>query len=146
MFIKQLRATLRIFLQHRKIARQVRRQHSGIKVILGTAHTHFPGWISTDYPTVDITRRESMSRHFKARAVSAFLAEHVWEYLTPEQAVAACRNCYEALVPGGYLRMAVPDGLHPDPAYIEQVRPGGSGNLGEGIASTINLLRNANSR
>lgn len=125
--LRQLHASLRVFLQHQKISLQVRRQQSGIKVILGAAQTHFPGWISTNYPTVDITRHDSMSRHFKTGAVSAFLAEHVWEHLTPEQADAACRNCYDALAPGGYLRMAVPDGLHPDPAYIEQVRPGGLG-------------------
>jgi predicted SAM-dependent methyltransferase len=127
MCIKQLRASWRIFLQHQKISRQVRQQHSGIKVILGAANTHSTGWISTDYPIVDITSRDSMSRHFKAGVVSAFLAEHVWEHLTAVQAEAACRNCYEALAPGGYLRVAVPDGLHSDPAYIDRVKPGGSG-------------------
>lgn len=127
MCMKQLHAVIKEYLEGWHISRQVRRRHSRIKVILGAAHTHFSGWISTNYPTVDITRRDSMSRHFKAGVVSAFLAEHVWEHLTPEQADAACRNCYEALAPGGYLRMAVPDGLHPDPVYIEQVRPRGSG-------------------
>ena len=29
------------------------------------------------------------------------------------------------------MRAAVPDGLHPDPAYIEQVRPGGTGSGAE---------------
>jgi predicted SAM-dependent methyltransferase len=111
----------------RRELRKVLRNRSDKKIILGAAQTHFPGWISTDYPTVDITRRESMSRHFKAGAVSAFLAEHIWGHLTPEQAATAFRNCYEALVSGGYLRMAVPDGLHPDPVYIERVKPGGSG-------------------
>jgi predicted SAM-dependent methyltransferase/GT2 family glycosyltransferase len=127
MFLRQLRASWRIFLEHQKISRLVRQQRIDMKVILGASHTHFPGWISTNYPTVDITSRDSMSRHFKAGAVSAFLAEHVWEHLTPAQAVEACRNCFDALAPGGYLRMAVPDGLHSDPAYIEQVKPGGSG-------------------
>lgn len=27
----------------------------------------------------------------------------------------------------GFIRIAVPDGFHPDPSYIEYVRPGGSG-------------------
>ena len=113
-------------MRRRELKRAMRNQPVK-KIILGAAQTHFPDWISTDYPAVDITGSDSMSRHFKAGTVSAFLAEHVWEHLTPEQADAACRNCYEALAPGGYLRMAIPDGLHPDPAYIEQVRPGGSG-------------------
>ena len=36
-------------------------------------------------------------------------------------------NCYEFLRPGGRLRIAVPDGFHPEPGYIEYVRPGGTG-------------------
>jgi len=127
MCIKQLFTPLRIFLQNQKISHQVRRLHSDIKVILGAAHTHYQGWISTYYPAVDITRRHFLSRHYKEGVVRAFLAEHVWEHLTPEQADAASRNCYEALALGGYLRIAIPDGFHPDPAYIEWVRPGGSG-------------------
>ena len=35
--------------------------------------------------------------------------------------------CWRYLKPGGYLRLAVPDGFHRDPAYIEYVRPGGTG-------------------
>ena len=31
------------------------------------------------------------------------------------------------LKPGGYLRVAVPDGYHPDPTYIENVKVGGIG-------------------
>jgi predicted SAM-dependent methyltransferase len=31
------------------------------------------------------------------------------------------------LEPGGYVRIAVPDGNHPSPEYIENVRPGGIG-------------------
>ena len=36
-------------------------------------------------------------------------------------------NCYEFLRPGGRLRIAVPDGFHPELGYIEYVRPGGTG-------------------
>jgi hypothetical protein len=54
-------------------------------------------------------------------------AEHVWEHLMPEQGATAARICHRFLRPGGYVRVAVPDGLHPDPKYVEWVRPGGSG-------------------
>jgi predicted SAM-dependent methyltransferase len=30
------------------------------------------------------------------------------------------------LKPGGYIRVAVPDGLHPDPSYREYIKPGGA--------------------
>jgi len=42
--------------------------------------------------------------------------------LTPEQAAGAARACFEFLRPGGYVRAAVPDGHHPDPAYRDAVR------------------------
>lgn len=41
--------------------------------------------------------------------VDAFLAEHVWEHLSLEDAHRAARNCHEYLHPGGRLRLAVPD-------------------------------------
>ena len=40
---------------------------------------------------------------------------------------AAARNCLAYLRPGGNLRIAVPDGLFPDPAYIERVKVGADG-------------------
>ena len=63
-------------MQRRELKRALR-DHPVKKIILGAANTHFPNWVSTNYPIVDITHHESMSRHFKAGVVSAFLAEHV---------------------------------------------------------------------
>jgi len=40
---------------------------------------------------------------------------------------AANKNAFDFLRIGGTLRIAVPDGCHPDPNYIEHVRPGGTG-------------------
>jgi len=51
----------------------------------------------------------------------------VWEHLTADDARRAQRNAHTFLKPGGHLRLAVPDGRHPDPAYLERVRPGGTG-------------------
>jgi predicted SAM-dependent methyltransferase len=51
----------------------------------------------------------------------------VWEHLHSDEAEAANSNCFEFLEPGGRLRIAVPDGFHPNAEYIEQVRPGGTG-------------------
>ncbi|MEC8968817.1 MAG: hypothetical protein VX756_06685 [Bacteroidota bacterium] len=54
------------------------------------------------------------------------MGEHIWEHLTPIEADLAAINCYKYLVPGGYLRITVPDGFHPDPKYLE-----GCGPIGE---------------
>jgi predicted SAM-dependent methyltransferase len=66
-------------------------------------------------------------RYLKKGSLDAILAEHVWEHLAPEESVIAAKNCFTFLKPGGYLRVAVPDGFHPDADYVESVRPGGSG-------------------
>ena len=97
------------------------------RIVIGASGTSYPGWLSTDRDSLDISRRESFASYWRPGSRSIFLAEHVWEHLSPDQAKIANRNCFEFLRPGGRLRIAVPDGLHPDPSYIDYVRPGGSG-------------------
>jgi predicted SAM-dependent methyltransferase len=97
------------------------------KVVLGAAHIHYRGWHSTDRDVLDITRRGDFVRFWRPGTRTAFLAEHVWEHLTPHDAERALRNCFEFLQPGGRLRIAVPDGFHPDRRYRDYVRPGGNG-------------------
>jgi len=126
-FIRQLINVMRLWKEKTRVRRQVRQHRENLRIIVGAASTQQDGWINTNYPVLDLTDGTTFSVLFAQNRVQVFLAEHVWEHLTPQQAVAACRNCYEALAPGGYLRMAVPDGLNPDPAYIDHVRPGGSG-------------------
>ena len=55
------------------------------------------------------------------------MAEHVWEHLIIEDAKIGLENCYKYLKKGGRFRIAVPDGFHPDPDYINYVKPGGHG-------------------
>ncbi len=59
--------------------------------------------------------------------MDAILAEHVWKHLDCNAAIVAAQNCFTYLKPGGYIRVAVPDGLHPDDSYIDYVKPGGWG-------------------
>ncbi|AFY72033.1 hypothetical protein Pse7367_3810 (plasmid) [Thalassoporum mexicanum PCC 7367] len=97
------------------------------KCVIGAGNIPVPGWLITDKSLVDITNQNDMARYWPANSRQAFLAEHVWEHLPPEEADQANANCFKFLRSGGWLRLAVPDGLHPDPAYIELVRPGGTG-------------------
>jgi predicted SAM-dependent methyltransferase len=103
------------------------RQASPLRVVVGAGGVYEAGWIPTDVDVLDILNEEHWRRLFREDSVDAILAEHVWEHLSPDQGLIAARNCFRFLRPGGYLRAAVPDGLHPDPSYIEHVRPGGTG-------------------
>jgi predicted SAM-dependent methyltransferase len=100
---------------------------SPLRIVVGAGGLFDPGWIATDVDVLDILDVAQWRRLFAENSIDAILAEHVWEHLTAEQGLLAAENCFRFLRPGGYLRAAVPDGNHPDPAYREWVRPGGSG-------------------
>ena len=98
-----------------------------LKVSVGAGSIQIPGWLNTDIDTLDILKERDWKRQFKLNTIDVVLAEHVWEHLTPEDGLLAAKNCFEFLKPGGHLRLAVPDGCHPRPEYIEAVKPGGTG-------------------
>jgi predicted SAM-dependent methyltransferase len=98
-----------------------------LRIAVGAESRAAPGWITTEYTYHDIADRRDWERYFAKESLDAILAEHVFEHLEPDAALRAARLCYEFLKPGGRLRAAVPDGLHPDPAYIEWVDIGGTG-------------------
>jgi predicted SAM-dependent methyltransferase/GT2 family glycosyltransferase len=98
-----------------------------LNIILGAGNTKSINWISTDYPIVDVTDSITLVQYFKPSSVDALLAEHVWEHLSEQDAYIGAVNCFNLLKSGGYLRIAVPDGFHPNMEYIDNVRPGGKG-------------------
>ena len=89
-----------------------------VKLILGAALTNQVGWSSTNEEWLDISNRTHWRRLFKGRKLlSRAIAEHVFEHLTKEQMKNAFQLIYEHLNIGGTLRIAVPDGNHPDNTY-----------------------------
>jgi predicted SAM-dependent methyltransferase len=107
------------------------------RIVLGAWDRYDPGWIPTQRDFLNLLEPKHWERFFQPGSVEAMLAEHVWEHLTEEQGLAAARTCFKYLNPGGYLRVAVPDGLHPDPAYIAWVRVGANPDEGAGGVSVI---------
>ena len=55
------------------------------------------------------------------------LAEHVIEHWAKSEFCSFLDIVRSFSSEAGFIRIAVPDGFHPDPAYIEHVRPGGGG-------------------
>jgi predicted SAM-dependent methyltransferase len=97
------------------------------KIVVGAGSISMSGWIPTEHDQLDLTVEADWLRYFREGSIHSMLAEHVWEHLSQNRGLEAARLCLRFLKRGGRLRVAVPDGLHPDPAYIEAVRPGGSG-------------------
>lgn len=95
-----------------------------MKIIVGAGEVQQPGWLSFEESDLDITTFEAWASLFPHASLDCILAEHVWEHLTWDEALSAAQNCFAFLRPGGTLRIAVPDGFHPAPAYINWVAPG----------------------
>lgn len=84
-------------------------------------------WYATDIHTLNITNEREWKKLLYSHRIDNIMAEHVWEHLTEEDTILAIRNCYKYLKKKGNLRLAVPDGFHPDKEYIGYVTPGGNG-------------------
>lgn len=104
-----------------------RRLRSGpYRIIIGSGGTVEDGWIATDADQLDLLREDTWARYLAPASVDALLAEHVWEHLTVDDGKIAACLCHRYLRRGGYIRVAVPDGLHPDPAYRQWVDVNGT--------------------
>jgi predicted SAM-dependent methyltransferase len=114
-----------LIFQHR--LKQLSNDKRNPSIVIGASGISSTGWIATEQSWHDITSRQSWLIFFEPGKVKRILAEHVLEHLNPLEAEQATRNFYEFLEPGGYVRIAVPDGNHSSPEYIKNVRPGGIG-------------------
>lgn len=98
-----------------------------LKVVVGSSDIFENGWIPSEWYFLNLLKEQDWLKYFKENSISNILAEHVWEHLSLEDGKIAVNTCHRFLKKGGRLRIAVPDGYHPDPAYIDYVKPGGSG-------------------
>ena len=89
-----------------------------LNIVIGAAGVIEDGWIPTDIEYLNLLNTDHCDKYFKKNSIEAILAEHVWEHFSQQDGLIAARNCYDYLKSGGYVRAAVPDGLHPDKDYI----------------------------
>ena len=89
-----------------------------VKIIIGAALTNQKGWLSTNEEWLDISDYNDWFRLFHGKPlVKRALAEHVFEHLSREQMKTAFKLIYDHLCKEGTLRIAVPDGNHPNETY-----------------------------
>jgi len=99
-----------------------------VKIILGAALTNQNGWLSTNEEWLDISNYKDWFRLFRGKQlVKRALAEHVFEHLSKEEMKNAFKLIYEHLCEEGTLRIAVPDGNHPDQTYRKNTGINGIG-------------------
>lgn len=98
-----------------------------VNLIIGSGNITYPDWLATDKFLLDITKYKEWAFYFKKDSIDRILAEHVFEHLTDDDRDNALKNISFFLKPGGFIRIAVPDGYFPNPDYIDQVKPGGCG-------------------
>jgi predicted SAM-dependent methyltransferase len=117
---------VRRFARSVRLKRQIKASHR-TRIVLGSGETAIPGWILTDIDQLNVLKDGDWRRYFAPNSIDSMLAEHVWEHMSEQDGIDAARLCFKYLRPGGRLRIAVPDGFHPDPRYVDAVKPGGSG-------------------
>ncbi len=103
------------------------KSNGNVFLVLGAGPTKYEGWFSTDIVTLDVTREKDFKKYFKNKKINKILAEHVIEHLSSEQIIKMNKNIYKYSESDLNIRIAVPDGFHPDVEYINKVKPGGSG-------------------
>lgn len=96
-------------------------------MVIGAGPTAYSGWLATDLPVLDALNEGDWSGIFRPGDVDRILAEHVIEHWTEEELRQFLRAVRPYLSKAGRIRVAVPDGSHPDSSYIDQVKPGGTG-------------------
>lgn len=98
-----------------------------IKLLVGAGLTDYKGWFATDVFFLDVTNESDFKKLFTKKKIDKVLAEHVLEHLTSEQLDLMAANFYKYSSEKINVRIAVPDGFHKSEEYINQVKPGGTG-------------------
>lgn len=112
-------------LVYRKLKSEIKRKK---KLNVGSGNVEFDEeWFSCDINLLNLTKKSDWYRLLGFSKVNNIFAEHVWEHLSDEDTYLANKNCYKFLKKNGRLRIAVPDGNHPNKDYIDYVKPNGSG-------------------
>ena len=85
---------------------------SGVKAHLGCWHRVIPGFIHVDLcdlPHIDYNSSIDSLPFFADAAVDLIYCSHALEYFDRDQARRVLKEWYRVLVPGGLLRLAVPN-------------------------------------
>ena len=131
--------------RHDRALLQRAARSGNVRIVIGAADTDIgDNWCSTNISFLNVCSgddwREMLGHD---SVVEAVLAEHVFEHLTLDQGRQGFRNIFKFLKPGGWFRIAVPDGYNPNSEYLANVEPYGRPVWAEGhrVLYTIDDLK-----
>ncbi len=127
---RRIRFASRFYRGQRRVRQEIaalKADQQPLKVVLGAGRSQYEGWIHTDLPYLNMYDPKAWQRFFEYNSIHRILAEHVVEHITQEHFRQFLTVVRPYLTEQGRIRIAIPDGYHPNPDYIEYVRPGGSG-------------------
>ncbi|EDM37240.1 hypothetical protein PBAL39_05558 [Pedobacter sp. BAL39] len=106
---------------------KIRKATGPVNIIIGSEKTAYDNWLPTNIESLNLLEVSSFQNLLGDKKATKFLAEHVFEHISYTDALTALKNCYQFMEKGGTIRIAVPDGFHPNKDYIDMVKPGGHG-------------------
>jgi len=90
-----------------------------MKLIIGANGIIYEGWRHTEKEELDITDTDQCMKWMMANGQpSHILLEHVIEHIRPCLLSVSIKNLLMLVQRTGRVRIAVPDALHPDPAFL----------------------------
>lgn len=129
MLFRKLRNDLWVLRERRKTKAIIEhaRASGSIKLNIGSGTVLLPGWINLDLPFFDLRSDKLWSYFFNQLHFDHILLEHVLEHLTHQEVQTSLSLAKNHMTPHSVIRIAVPDKNHPSQAYIDYVKPGGTG-------------------
>ena len=115
-------------LNHAQLKSKIKKATGPVNIIIGSEKTAYENWLPTNIENLNLLKTDSFRTLLGDKKVAKFLAEHVFEHISYDDALIALKNCYQFMEKGSTIRIAVPDGFHPNKDYIDMVKPGGYGN------------------
>lgn len=128
-FIQRLRRRRWLWNVSRRAKNSIKKafRNDRIRLNIGSGNNHYSGWINLDLPYFDVTTAISWEKYLNSYKFHAILMEHVLEHLTENDIRTALSLAKKYMAPDGTIRIAVPDSYHPNPEYINHVKPNGIG-------------------
>lgn len=101
--------------------------NDSIKVIFGSGNTSLKGWFSTEKVFFDLLNINDYLKFFRHKKPDYVLIEHVLEHFDLNEVRLVAKYLFDFTNSECNIRIAVPDGFHPNDEYINYVKPGGNG-------------------